>query len=379
MSVNFKFILYVSEDYKICRKARNMVPIGSKIAVQDIKFIPQEERPDWLRGVPTLVDTETDEIFTGGDAVERLDRYVYFLGKHMNLKFPSKIRVLSTQQRRHQGGANEIRSNVPVIEQSRPQQASLTYTPEETNRASNMSNAPTNYASVSNKDLFKSQMVQNHSVATSASASSNLASISTDLKDNQSSSSSSSSSPSHQQKHNPNEIQPMPLPDSASQGKPIELPPLPKPNIPTEEELKAMADRAQARKKQIEKRALRAKDRAKLLSSNNDSGSSSSGSGSDSGSNNNVNVNTMNYDNDNTLVNSFPEIDSSFASLQKKIQTSGTSNIIATSPPSPVPLSEPTHSQQNHMPQQILPPQNRTRRRRRVINNSGFSSSGGGG
>lgn len=66
------FVLYITRGPVACEKVLEMCKGREDIVVQDVKSI-QGPRPDWLRGVPTVVELPGLEIFTGSAAIERLE------------------------------------------------------------------------------------------------------------------------------------------------------------------------------------------------------------------------------------------------------------------------------------------------------------------
>jgi hypothetical protein len=63
-------ILYLKQHNEICDE---LLEIASKFDDVQIMFVEKLERkPEWLTGVPTLVDTKTYEIFTGTDAIKEI-------------------------------------------------------------------------------------------------------------------------------------------------------------------------------------------------------------------------------------------------------------------------------------------------------------------
>ena len=66
------FLLYVVPGHPKCQApvqiAQQFPP--NQILIQDIREIPKQSRPSWLRGVPTFVSTERHACFQGSDAIE---------------------------------------------------------------------------------------------------------------------------------------------------------------------------------------------------------------------------------------------------------------------------------------------------------------------
>ena len=66
------FVLYITRGPVACEKVLEVCKGREDIVVQDVKSI-QGPRPDWLRGVPTVVELPGLAIFTGSAAIERLE------------------------------------------------------------------------------------------------------------------------------------------------------------------------------------------------------------------------------------------------------------------------------------------------------------------
>jgi hypothetical protein len=63
-------ILYLKQNNEICDQ---LLEIASNYTDVQVMFVEKLERkPEWLTGVPTLVDTKTYEIYTGTDAISAL-------------------------------------------------------------------------------------------------------------------------------------------------------------------------------------------------------------------------------------------------------------------------------------------------------------------
>lgn len=77
------YILYVIPGDPPSETAVSWIRKGMRVAVMDIKDIPRAERPDWLKGCPLLVDTETHSRYAGSKAVESLQNLYNFLNKFL--------------------------------------------------------------------------------------------------------------------------------------------------------------------------------------------------------------------------------------------------------------------------------------------------------
>merc|ERR1719231_240396 len=69
------FVLYVHPDCNGCKKAVPLLQdsrLKTQVDVQDIRYIPEETKPPFLTGTPTLVNCKTKEVLQGTDVLKML-------------------------------------------------------------------------------------------------------------------------------------------------------------------------------------------------------------------------------------------------------------------------------------------------------------------
>lgn len=67
-------VLYVLLGDKPSQLALEKAAKNNEIHIVNIKNIPVNKRPGWLAGTPTLVDLQTNQIYTGSQALRCLDQ-----------------------------------------------------------------------------------------------------------------------------------------------------------------------------------------------------------------------------------------------------------------------------------------------------------------
>lgn len=69
-----KFVLYLKRGVPACDRVAALARTRQEVIVQEIDKIAS--RPEWLRGVPTLVELPQYALFTGTGAIERLREHI---------------------------------------------------------------------------------------------------------------------------------------------------------------------------------------------------------------------------------------------------------------------------------------------------------------
>ena len=69
-----KFVLYVKKGLPACEQVVRLASTRQEVIIQDVDKMGA--RPDWLRGVPTLVELPSYALHTGTSAISKLRAYV---------------------------------------------------------------------------------------------------------------------------------------------------------------------------------------------------------------------------------------------------------------------------------------------------------------
>jgi len=69
-----KFVLYVKKGLPACEQVARLASTRQEVIIQDVAKMGT--RPDWLRGVPTLVELPSYALHTGTSAIAKLRAYV---------------------------------------------------------------------------------------------------------------------------------------------------------------------------------------------------------------------------------------------------------------------------------------------------------------
>jgi hypothetical protein len=69
-----KFVLYVKKGLPACDQVIRLASTRHEVIIQEIDKMAN--RPEWLRGVPTLVELPTYALHTGTGAIAKLQAYI---------------------------------------------------------------------------------------------------------------------------------------------------------------------------------------------------------------------------------------------------------------------------------------------------------------
>lgn len=69
------FVMYVKKGNAACDLLRTLASKSNDVIIQDVERL-QGPRPEWLRGVPSLVRLSDYQLFTGTNSIQELKRHL---------------------------------------------------------------------------------------------------------------------------------------------------------------------------------------------------------------------------------------------------------------------------------------------------------------